>query len=164
MLTELSTLSETGNSTATADYCTDRIESVIDCIDELISAYDCSAHVQGFLSLRRRLSQMLLVWRRMSIRRCSVAAVGGGSAVEVHRTSGRGRPKIYINVDQVELLRSGGYTWDEIADCFLVSRATIWRRLREAGVVASKYSDISDGNLTTMSDRCVVDTHIVSKT
>ena len=47
---ELSTLSETGNSTATADYCTDRIESVIDCIDELISAYDCSAHVQDFIS------------------------------------------------------------------------------------------------------------------
>ena len=87
MLTELSTLTETGNSTATADFCTDRIESVIDCTDELISAYDCSVHVQGFLSLRRRLSQMLLVWRRMSIRRCSVAAVGGGSAVEVHRTS-----------------------------------------------------------------------------
>ena len=84
---ELSTLSETGNSTATADYCPDRIENVIDCIDELISAYDCSAHVQGFLSLHRRLSQMLPLWRHMSISCCSVAAVGGGSAVEVHRTS-----------------------------------------------------------------------------
>ena len=45
---ELSTLSEIGDSTATADYCTDRIESVIDCIDELIGAYDCSAHVKVF--------------------------------------------------------------------------------------------------------------------
>ena len=50
-------------------------------------------------------------------------------------------------MDQVELLRSGGYTWDKIADCLLVSRVTIWRRLREAGVVAIKYSDISDREL-----------------
>ena len=34
-----------------------------------------------------------------------------------------------------------------MADCFLVSRATIWRRLREAGVAARKYSDISDAAL-----------------
>ena len=149
MVTELILLSDTGTSAATADYCTDRIESTIDCIDELISAYDHSTHVQRFLTLRRRLSQMLLVWRHTSlnVRRCSVAAVGGGSSVEVHQASVRGRPKIYINVDQVELLRSGGYTWDEIADCFLVSRATIWRRLREAGVVANKYSDITDREL-----------------
>lgn len=149
MLSELVVLSDTGTSTATANYCTDRIESTIDCIDELISAYGYSTYVQRFQTLRSRLSQMLLAWRHtsISIRRCSVAAVGDGSAVEVHHASGRGRPKIYINVDQVELLRSGGYTWDEIADCFLVSRATIWRRLREAGVVASKYSDISDREL-----------------
>ena len=87
----------------------------------------------------------------LSVRRFSVAAVGGGSTVEVHHTSVKGRPKIYIDVDQVELLHSGGYTWDEIVHSFLVSRATIWRRLQE---VASKYSESS----TTSSDYCVVST------
>ena len=51
MVTELAILSDTGTSTATADYSTERIESTMDCIDELISAYDYSTYVQGFLSL-----------------------------------------------------------------------------------------------------------------
>ena len=60
------------------------------------------------------------MWRHtsLSVRHCSVAAVRGGFTVEVIHIPVRGHPK-------VELLRSGGYTWDEIADCFLVSRETI---------------------------------------
>ena len=86
ILTELATLSDTGTTT-TADYCTDRIESVIDCINELISAYGYSTYVQSFLSLRRRHLQMLLVWRRTVVRPCSVAVIGTGSTVEVNSTS-----------------------------------------------------------------------------
>ena len=41
----------------------------------------------------------------------------------------RGRPRIVINVEHVELLRSCGYTWNEVADALEVSRSTIWRRL-----------------------------------
>ena len=57
----------------------------------------------------------------------------------------RGCPKMFINVDQVELLHSGGYTLDEIADSFLV--------------VANKYLDISDRELDN-----IIDTHIVDET
>jgi hypothetical protein len=44
--------------------------------------------------------------------------------------SGRaGRPKKYINIDIVDLLRSCGYRWHEVADAMQVSRTTLWRRL-----------------------------------
>ena len=52
-----------------------------------------------------------------------------------------------MNVELVELLRGCGYTWNEIADAMHISRATIWRRLKEAGVSVQKYSDISNDEL-----------------
>ena len=80
----------------------------------------------------------------------SVAAQGfGDSSLQIRST--RGRPKITINLDQVELLRSAGYTWNEIGDAFLVSRSTIWRRLKEAGTnLISRYSEISDNDLDAL--------------
>ena len=37
------------------------------------------------------------------------------------RSGGRGRPRIVLNVEHVELLRSCGYTWNEVADALQVS-------------------------------------------
>ena len=58
-----------------------------------------------------------------------------------------GRPMLCINVDQVEMLRQVGYSWQEVADAVGVSRTTLWRRLREQNVTLSPYTDISDDEL-----------------
>lgn len=55
-----------------------------------------------------------------------------------------GRPKMMINVEHIELLRSVGFTWQEVADAVQVSRTTLWRRLTEMNVSTSRYSDISE--------------------
>lgn len=79
---------------------------------------------------------------------CTQPAVGITNArVELIHSSGGGRPKIKISVDQVEVLRSAGYTWDEVASAVLVSRTTIWRRCQEAGIQPSRFTDISDISL-----------------
>ena len=52
-----------------------------------------------------------------------------------------GRPMLCINVDQVEMLRQVGYSWQEVADAVGVSRTTLWRRLREQNVTLSPYTD-----------------------
>ena len=65
----------------------------------------------------------------------------------------RGRPRIVISVEHVELLRSCGYTWNEVADALQVSRSTIWRRLKEAGIHLQRYSDISDHELDSIVER-----------
>ena len=65
----------------------------------------------------------------------------------VSAPTGVGHPRLVVNVDQVELLRLSGFTWKEVEDAMLISRSTIWRRLREAGTFMSKYSDASDSAL-----------------
>ncbi len=58
-----------------------------------------------------------------------------------------GRPPVFVNLNIVELLRSVGYTWDEVSRALLVSRSTIWRKLRDAGITLDRYSNISDFTL-----------------
>ena len=51
--------------------------------------------------------------------------------IHMQLSGSRGRPKIIVNVELVELLRGCGYTWNgSIADAMQISRATIWRRLK----------------------------------
>ena len=45
------------------------------------------------------------------------------------------------------MLRSVGYTWQEVADAVGVSRTTLWRRLQEENVTLSSYTEISDHDL-----------------
>ena len=49
-----------------------------------------------------------------------------------------------MNLDLVELLRSAGYTWDEISKALMT---TLWRRVKEGKLVTTKYTDISDTDL-----------------
>ena len=60
------------------------------------------------------------------------------------------RPLLGIDIDQVELLRQVGYSWQEVADAMGVSRTTLWRRLQEQNVTLSSYSDISDADLDSL--------------
>lgn len=58
-----------------------------------------------------------------------------------------GRPQVTINIEQVELLRTSGFTWEEISHLLGVSRTTLWRRLTELGLYFERFSDISDSDL-----------------
>ena len=44
----------------------------------------------------------------------------------------------------IELMRTSGYTWTEIANALQTSRTTIWRRMKESGYQIIRYTDISD--------------------
>lgn len=58
-----------------------------------------------------------------------------------------GRPRLLVNLEHVEFLRSAGYTWKEVSQSMHVSRTTLWRRLGEMNVSLTAYTDISDINL-----------------
>ena len=55
-----------------------------------------------------------------------------------------GRPKVYISIEFLELLKEAGYTWVEISKLLGTSRSTLWRRLGENGISISSYCDVSD--------------------
>ena len=50
------------------------------------------------------------------------------SPVQVIMPQGRrGRPSLVVNIEQVELFRSVGYTWLEVLNLLSVSHTTLWR-------------------------------------
>ena len=59
--------------------------------------------------------------------------------------SGRaGRPKVHISVELYELMKEASYSLTQIAEAFVTSRTTLWRRLKENNISHQKYSVISD--------------------
>ena len=63
-----------------------------------------------------------------------------------------GRPRLEIDLDDVEFLRSLRFSWKKIAIVLNVSRSTIIRRIQE-GRVTESYSDISDSRLDRLIRR-----------
>ena len=64
---------------------------------------------------------------------CTLPVDGIADPTELRQTGRRGRPPLPVNVDQVEMLRGIGYTWDEVAN------VTLWRRLTEQNITLSRY-------------------------
>ena len=64
-----------------------------------------------------------------------------------------GRPKVEINIDDVEFLRSLKFSWERIADIIGVSRSTLMRRIHDEGVVIETFSNISDEQLDHLVSR-----------
>ena len=68
----------------------------------------------------------------------------------VEHTGFVGRPRLLVNIETVEFLRSCGYTWEQVSDAMQVSRTTLWRRLKDAGIEVNTYASISDDELDSV--------------
>lgn len=129
-----------------AESTVDEIERAIDVVDMLLQSGTAGSGELG--RIRCRLTAMYERWmisfNRLS--HCAQVAVGimGGSETGVCVA---GRPPICVNLDLVELLRSSGYTWDEISKALMISRTTLWRRVKEGKLVTNTYTSISDVDL-----------------
>ena len=132
----------------------DNAEQMIVIVEEctqLLESTNYHAEVSLLHNMHHSLSQCLrlLVY---GVNEHTVPPLSLYPSYRVH-SGDRGRPRMVINVEHVELLRSCGYTWKEVADAIQVSQSTIWRRLRDAGLHLSKYSDISDVELDTIVEQ-----------
>ena len=56
-------------------------------------------------------------------------------------------PSYYFGIDQVELMGTCVYKWEDIADALQVSRTTLWRCVKELGIPLERYTEISDADL-----------------
>ena len=62
--------------------------------------------------------------------------------------SSTGRPRLDVDIEDIEFLRGLRLSYTKIASFLGVSRSTIYRRMEEYGVsIDSKYTEISDGDL-----------------
>ena len=58
-----------------------------------------------------------------------------------------GRPKIDVEIGEVQSLRALNYSWKKISELLGISRSTLYRRMNEAGISTDDYTDISPNNL-----------------
>lgn len=67
----------------------------------------------------------------------------------VNRSGCIGRPRLVINLTQIEYLRSWQFTWTRICYTICVSRTTLWRRLKGANFnfEESRFTNISEVEL-----------------
>ena len=137
------------NERNNAELIVDELEKVIDIVDVVLQGGDMTANRGEFLRIRSRLTSLYERWSICLTRssHCAQVAVGVSSGSRLLRHGCAGRPPIEINLDMVELLRSANYTWEEIAKALMVSRSTLWRRVKEGHLVTTKYTDISDVDL-----------------
>lgn len=71
------------------------------------------------------------------------------SEILLHRDGCVGRPKLLINLTQIDYLRSWKFTWTRVCHTLCVSRTTLWRRLKEVNYnfQESRFTTISETDL-----------------
>ena len=109
----------------------DRLEGTLSIVEEGVQLLQGTTYVAEhsvLRGMRRKLSQHI----RLIIHGVNDSTAPPIAIYPIHMqlSGSRGRPKIIVNVELVELLRGCGCTWNEIADAMQISRATIWRRLK----------------------------------
>lgn len=99
---------------------------------------------KGILDLLKSLLEIKSRWEDIE---CGVS-VSGRLAHERIYSGERGRPRVFIRKEQVELLRELRLSWTQIASLFGISRRTLYRIRSEYGMVDPyDFSDISDRDL-----------------
>ena len=126
-----------------------QLEQLIHGLEDVLQAPDDTLEPTSLLTL-------LECWVRASryhhsliasLSTCSIISPPVNTAQNFVETNTIGRPRVAINIEQVELFRTSGFTWEEISHLLGISRTTLWRRLTELGLHFEKYTSISDSDL-----------------
>lgn len=100
--------------------------------------------VHNFPILLQVYHRSILALRRLCTNASTCTTLPVNIPTIVSISSLPGRPKVQVNIELFELMRGAGFTLLEISNAFGTSRSTLWRRLKEANICVSKYSEISD--------------------
>lgn len=146
-----------------AENLTVRLEVAVVSVHRLVDSFDRARgdqvnveRIDNLESLERQLRILQNRWEMLSTRASSCTRIGPvrtlpdtGNDSTPRRV---GRPSYNISIPQLEFLRNRmRFRWTQISSMLLVSRATLWRRVRHHESLCSHYSDISDSNL----DECI---------
>jgi len=134
-------------------YLLSQLETTLQLLEEGIHLLSSTAFEAEYMVLTRFRSSIIRCMRiiQYGYNDCTIPPVVI-SSTSLHYTGQPGRPKILLSLDIVELLRSCGYTWPQVADAMQISRTTLWRRLKDNWHVQS-YTDISDDELDSYTSQ-----------
>ena len=150
LLTDTERLMNTNNPTV-IDSIVGRLQCAVDTTYQLLLRVDANAATRDLSTLYQELLAILERWenrgRHMS-HCCAVAPIencrefsSGMNFAQV------GRPRIDVSGEQIECLRSLGFTWAIIAVMLSLSRTSLWRKCRELGICDRQYTDINNSDL-----------------
>ena len=142
-------LSPTSESLADSLVC--RLEATLSTIEEgiqLLSTTNYESECSLLLGMHSDLYSYLRILM-YGFNDCTVPPVAI-SSYSLHYSGHPGRPRIVLNVEAIEFLRSCGYTWSEVAGALQVSRSTLWRYRSNEGMQMVRYSEISDDELDSI--------------
>ena len=77
------------------------------------------------------------------------------SEILVNRNGCVGRPRLVINLTQIDYLRSWQFTWTRICYTLCVPRTTLWRRLKEVIISIFKKVDSQVFPKLTLNNKCL---------
>ena len=131
------------------DHLASRLESCVTILEEGIQLTCHSMYESEHRLLKSMRQEAIRLLREAIYQRneCTMPAVGVVPFQFQANSGKRGRPRVLINIEQIDLLRSAGFTWQEVADAVQVSRSTLWRRLSELNISFNKYSDVCEDEL-----------------
>ena len=139
------------NGPSVLDSIVSRLQCAVDTTHQLLQRVDNEAVIRVLSTLYHELLAILERWEnrgRYISHCCAVTGIENcrETSSDTNFTQ-PGRLRIDLNVEQIECLRSLGFTWAIIAVMLSVSRSTIWRKCRELGTCDQRYTDISDADL-----------------
>lgn len=131
-----------------------RLEVTIECVGRIMNAGN-ERHREIILhleSLDVQLRSLLNRWENVAIGATSCTLVNPArvlpSANNSNGSGRAGRPSYDISLPQLEFFRLRmRFTWNEISSMLLVSRTTLWRRVRDVESFQNYYTDITDNSL-----------------
>ena len=102
---------------AVAEYLVGRLETVLCIMEQVIQLLEPSPYAAETAVLQTIRGEVVQYLREMyGHNECSIPAVAIQPFRLLYHSGRAGRPQILVNIEQVELLRTCGYTWEEVAD------------------------------------------------
>ena len=132
-----------------------RLETAVHFVQQTLSFINNQDAKENFEEVSRNLQVLHQKWHRKlqeielrSAPNCTHLAVYSTKSPATSERMGPGRPKFIIEEEALLQFRSLGFTWKDIASLLLVSRWTVWRRVRELEISEETgFSEIGNDEL-----------------
>ena len=132
-----------------------RLETAVHFVQQTLSFINNQDAKENFEQVSRNLQVLHQKWHRKlqeielrSAPNCTHLAVYSTKSPATSERMGPGRPKFIIEEEALLQFRSLGFNWKDIASLLLVSRWTVWRRVRELEISEETgFSEIGNDEL-----------------
>ena len=139
---------------------TDRIKETVTTLQQILFEYDFNQEIEDGLArlieILETRCNILLNFSEQNSRQQLQATVALNFQCPTEVTGRQGRPAYIVSPEQIEGLRSLGFSWKQVASLLSISERTL-RARREEFEIREKYTDIDDNQLDTLVEQLLLE-------